>query len=154
MSPARRPRRTESAAPRRTPSAAPRRASPEPPRAVAPAARDFAVLEERVRRFRDERDWRRFHTPKDLALSVALEAAELLEHFQWRTDAETSAELASAEKRREVGREMADVLILLVSAADMIGVDLYEATLRKIEENARKYPVDRARGRADKYDRL
>jgi dCTP diphosphatase len=162
MSPARRPRRTESAAPRRT--------SPEPPLIPAapaplvrggtsfpppsPPARDFAVLEERVRRFRDERDWRRFHTPKDLALSVALEAAELLEHFQWRTDAETSAELASAEKRREVGREMADVLILLVSAADVIGVDLYEATLRKIEENARKYPVDRARGRADKYDRL
>ena len=119
-----------------------------------PPERDFGVLEQRVRAFRDERDWRRFHTPKDCAVSIAIEAAELLEHFQWRTDAETAADLADAAKREEVGREMADVLILLLSAADVTGVDLFDATLRKIEENARKYPVEKARGRADKYDRL
>ena len=118
------------------------------------APRDFGVLEERVRAFRDERDWRRFHRPKDLAASVAIEAAELLEHFQWRTDEESAAELASPEKREAVGREMADVLILLLSAADVMGIDLHAATLAKIEENARKYPVAKARGRADKYDRL
>lgn len=117
-------------------------------------ARDFGVLEERVRRFRDERDWRRFHTPKDLAASVSIEAAELLEHFQWRTDEETRADLADPAKRAAVAKEMADVLILLVSAADVIGVDLFAAALAKIDENAAKYPVEKARGRAEKYDRL
>lgn len=112
------------------------------------------LLLDRVRAFRDERDWRRFHTPKDLAVSLSIEAAELLEHFQWKTDAEVAADLADASRRAEVGREMADVLILLLSAADVVGVDLHAATLAKIEENARKYPVERSRGRADKYDRL
>lgn len=119
-----------------------------------PAPRDFSVLEERVRRFRDERDWRRFHTPKDLALSVSIEAAELLEHFQWKTDAQTAADLADPARREEIGREMADVLLLLVSAADVAGIDLFDAALRKLDENALKYPVEKARGRADKYDRL
>jgi NTP pyrophosphatase (non-canonical NTP hydrolase) len=119
-----------------------------------PPIRDLSVLEERVRRFRDERDWRRFHTPKDLAVSIAIVAAELLEHFQWRTPEETAADLADPAKREEIGREMADVLILLLSAADVTGIDLHEAALRKIEENARKYPVEKSRGRADKYDRL
>ena len=118
------------------------------------APRDFGVLEENVRRFRDDRDWRKFHTPKDLAASVAIEAAELLEHFQWRTDDETRADLADPAKKGAVAREMADVLILLLSASDVMGVDLYETTLRKIEENALKYPIEKARGRADKYDRL
>lgn len=116
--------------------------------------RDFGELEDRVRRFRDERDWRKFHTPKDLAASVAIEAAELLEHFQWRTDDETRAELADPAKRDAIAAEMADVLILLLSAADVLGVDLHAATLRKIEANARKYPVEKSKGRADKYDRL
>ena len=116
--------------------------------------RDFAVLEERVRRFRDERDWKQFHTPKDLALSVAIEAAELLEHFQWRTDEQTRADLADPARKEAVAKEMADILILLVSAADVLDVDLYDAALRKLEENARKYPVEKARGRADKSDKL
>ena len=116
--------------------------------------RDLDVLLERVRAFRDERDWRRFHTPKDLAVSLSIEAAELLEHFQWRSDSEIAADLADEGRRADVGREMADVLILLLSAADVVGVDLHAATLAKIEENARKYPVERCRGRADKYDRL
>jgi dCTP diphosphatase len=117
-------------------------------------ARDFAELEKRVRRFRDERDWKQFHKPKDLAVSVAIEAAELLEHFQWKTDAETAKALASPAEREAVGKEMADVLILLVSAADVVGVDLYAATLAKLEENARKYPVHKSKGSAAKYDRL
>lgn len=116
--------------------------------------RDLDVLQDRVRTFRDDREWRRFHTPKDLALSISLEAAELLEHFQWKTDAECAAHVASPEGRDAVAREMADVLILLLSAADVFGVDLHAAALAKLEENARKYPVERSRGRAEKYDRL
>ena len=118
------------------------------------ATRDFGEIERRVRRFRDERDWKQFHRPKDVAVSVAIEAAELLEHFQWKTDDEAARYLADAANRGAVAAEMADVLILLVSAADVIGVDLHAATLAKLEANAAKYPVAKAKGTATKYDRL
>jgi NTP pyrophosphatase (non-canonical NTP hydrolase) len=104
--------------------------------------------------FRDRRDWRQFHNPKDLAISITLEAAELLEHFQWKTVEEVTAFLGSEENRRRVGEEMADVLILLISLADAMGLDLLEAARAKLLENERKYPVDRARGNARKYDEL
>ncbi len=104
--------------------------------------------------FRDQRDWRQFHNPKDLAISITLEAAELLEHFQWKRPAEVEAFLADGENRRLVGREMADVLILLLSMADAMGLDLVQAAWAKLEENARKYPVERAKGTAKKYDQL
>jgi NTP pyrophosphatase (non-canonical NTP hydrolase) len=104
--------------------------------------------------FRDQRDWRQFHNPKDLAISISLEAAELLEPFQWKSSAEVTAFLDSEENRRRVADEMADVLILLVSMADVVGVDLIEAARRKLAENARKYPVDLSRGNAKKYDAL
>jgi NTP pyrophosphatase (non-canonical NTP hydrolase) len=107
-----------------------------------------------VLRFRDERDWRQFHNPKDLAISISLEAAELLEQFQWKNPAEVESFLAVPENRRRVGEEMADVLILLVSLADAVGLDLAEAARRKLLENARKYPVERAKGNAKKYDAL
>ena len=104
--------------------------------------------------FRDERDWRQFHNPKDLAISISLEAAELLEHFQWKSPAEVTASLESEAQRLEVAAEMADVLILLISLADAMGVDLVAAAKRKLAENARKYPVERAKGSARKYDDL
>ncbi len=104
--------------------------------------------------FRDARDWRQFHNPKDLAISISLEAAELLEHFQWKAEAEVAAYLKVPENRRRVGEEMADVLILLISLADSVGLNLLEAASAKLQENARKYPVDRARGSARKYDAL
>jgi NTP pyrophosphatase (non-canonical NTP hydrolase) len=104
--------------------------------------------------FRDVRDWRQFHNPKDLAISISLEAAELLEHFQWKSEAEVEASLAAPENRRRVGEEMADVLILLISLSDAVGLNLVEVARAKLVENARKYPVDRARGSARKYDAL
>lgn len=104
--------------------------------------------------FRDERDWKQFHNPKDLAISITLEAAELLEHFQWKGPDEVAAFLSGEENRRRVGEEMADVLILLVSLADAVGLDLLEAAREKLRENARKYPVERAKGNAKKYDQL
>ena len=104
--------------------------------------------------FRDERDWRQFHNPKDLAISITLEAAELLEHFQWKTAAEVEALLAVEENRQRLGEEMADVLILLVSLADVVGLDLLEAARVKLRENAVKYPVEHAKGSARKYDEL
>jgi dCTP diphosphatase len=104
--------------------------------------------------FRDQRDWGQIHNPKDLAISIMLEAAELLEHFQWKTPAEAETFLADAAHRRQVGEEMADVLILLVSMADAVGLDLVATAWAKLEENARKYPVERAKGTAKKYDQL
>jgi dCTP diphosphatase len=116
--------------------------------------RNFDELRDRVIRFRDERDWKQFHHPKDLAISITLEAAELLEHFQWRSREEVATDMRDPARRSALADEMADVLILLLSAADAVGVDLYEAALEKIEKNARKYPVEKARGNARKYDRL
>ena len=107
-----------------------------------------------VLRFRDEREWRQFHNPKDLAISITLEAAELLEQFQWKRPDEVEALLADAASRQRVGEEMADLLILLISLADAAGIDLVAAAEAKLAENARKYPVNRARGSAKKYDQL
>jgi NTP pyrophosphatase (non-canonical NTP hydrolase) len=116
--------------------------------------RPFDELVRRVARFRDDRDWAQFHNPKDLAVSISIEAAELLELFQWKTPEEVTAALEEPAARARVAEEMADVLILLLSASEAVGVDLYEATLEKIERNAAKYPVEKARGNAEKYDRL
>jgi dCTP diphosphatase len=107
-----------------------------------------------VLRFRDRRDWRQFHHPKDLAISIALEAAELLEHFQWKTPDEAARYLRLRRNRDRVAAEMADVLILLVSLADVLGEDLVAAARRKRRINDRKYPVARARGTARKYHAL
>lgn len=104
--------------------------------------------------FRDRREWRRFHQPKDLALSIALEAAELLEHFQWKTTEEVTRYLRVRRNRDRVAAEMADVLLLLISLADVLGEDLVAAARRKLRVNDRKYPVARARGTARKYHAL
>ena len=114
----------------------------------------FDALADAVRNFRDERDWKQFHRPKDLALSIAIESGELLEHFQWRTDDEIAARLSDAGARDAVGKEMADILILLISASDVLGIDLIATARAKLAENAAKYPIAKSRGRADKYDRL
>ncbi|HEX6573156.1 MAG TPA: nucleotide pyrophosphohydrolase [Steroidobacteraceae bacterium] len=109
------------------------------------------TLAARLAEFARERDWDRFHSPKNLAMALAGEAGELLEHFQWLTEAESRA--LPAEVNDAVALEMADVLLYLVRLADTLGVDLAAAAARKITLNAEKYPVDRFRGSARKYDR-
>ena len=109
-------------------------------------------LRDAMRRFAAEREWERFHTPKNLAMALSGEAGELIEHFQWLT-AEESASLP-APVREEVALEMADVLLYLVRLGDVLDIDLAEAARRKIAINAGRYPVERVRGRAVKYDRL
>ena len=117
-------------------------------------ARSHDDLLRAVLAFRDARDWKQFHNPKDLAISISLEAAELLEHFQWKTPAEVRAHLADPRRRAQVADEMADVQSLLLAMSDAAGVDLYEATLAKLRKAARKYPVRKARGSAKKYTEL
>jgi dCTP diphosphatase len=104
-----------------------------------------------IRAFAKERDWAQFHTPKNLAMGVAIEAAELMEEFHWLTP-EQSGQL-TPEKLEPVRHEMADVLIYLVLLADKLGVDLLAAAAEKIALNARKYPADTVRGKATKYDK-
>ncbi len=112
----------------------------------------LAELRDALCAFAAERDWERFHTPKNLAMALSGEAGELIEHFQWLS-AEQSAAL-DATTREAVALEMADVLLYLVRLADVLEVDLAAAARRKIAINAQRYPAALARGRADKYDRL
>jgi NTP pyrophosphatase (non-canonical NTP hydrolase) len=103
-----------------------------------------------VRAFVDERDWDQFHTPKNLASALTVEAAELLEHFQWLR--EGSASELGAAKLQEVRHEMADVLVYLVRLADKLDVDLLQAVQDKMVLNRAKYPAELVRGDARKYD--
>lgn len=109
---------------------------------------DLRELALAVREFGHARDWHQFHTPKNLTAALIVEAAELLEPFQWLT-AEESLNL-SPEKREAVRQEMADVLIYLVSLANCLDIDLLRAAEDKLSINARKYPVERVRGSAEK----
>ena len=103
----------------------------------------------RVLKFRDDRDWRQFHTPKDLALSMTLEAGELLEVYQW-----SGTDLECREKLPKVREELADVLSYCILMADVCGLDLDEIMNAKVSKNEAKYPVDKARGNAAKYTEL
>jgi NTP pyrophosphatase (non-canonical NTP hydrolase) len=109
-------------------------------------------LRVRLAAFAAERDWEQFHNPKNLAMALAGEAGELLEHFQWLTF-EQAAQLP-AETRAEVALEAADVLLFLVRLCDKLGIDLAAACEKKLVLNARKYPVEKSRGKATKYDKL
>jgi dCTP diphosphatase len=104
-----------------------------------------------VREFSRERDWEQFHHPKDLGVALACEVGEVLEHFRYRTNEQIRLVIDDPEKRRELSHEMADCLWLLVRLADVCQVDLVLALREKLEEAARKYPIDRAYGRPDKY---
>lgn len=107
-------------------------------------------LRDEVRAFVEERDWDQFHTPKNLAVSLCVETAELLEPFQWLPTG-VASELTTL-KRDQVRHEMADVLVYLIRLADKLEIDLAAAVLEKLELNRAKYPVDMVRGDARKYD--
>ena len=109
-------------------------------------------LRDALREFAAARDWEQFHSPRNLATALSVEAAELLEPFQWLTD-EQSKNLSPAA-RVAVEQELADVLLYLVRLADRLGVDLERAAFDKIERNAGKYPVEKARGSSRKYDEI
>ncbi len=112
----------------------------------------FRELRDALRAFAAERDWDQFHSPRNLATALAVEAAELLEPFQWLDDAQSRT--PSPETRAAVEEEMADVLLYLVRLADRLDVDLEQAARAKLERNALKYPVEKARGTSRKYDEL
>lgn len=110
---------------------------------------DLVSLRDLVRQFADERDWNKFHTPKNLATALSVEASELLEPFQWLD----SGEKSELDEGRQVAirHEMADVLLYLVRLADKLDVDLYQACLEKMDINSAKYPAEKVRGDSRKY---
>lgn len=113
---------------------------------------DFQELAKKVKGFAKERDWDQFHSPKNLSMALAVECAELMEHFQWLT--ESQSHRLGRRQRREVEMELADIQIYLIRMSQVLGVDLVVAGNNKLRENAKKYPVDKARGSAEKYTEL
>lgn len=113
---------------------------------------DWKILQQRVVGFRDDRDWKQFHNPKDTAISMALEAAEFLEHFQWKNPEEIKKHVK--ENHNDVSDELADVLYWVLLIAHDLDVDLDNAFEEKMKKNEAKYPVDKAKGKHTKYTKL
>lgn len=122
--------------------------------ALTDAETRLAELKKRILAFAEERDWPQFHSPKNLSMALAAEAAELMEHFLWATP-EASREIAGAPaKRQQIEEELADVIIYALEFANVTGIDVAAAIETKMAANARKYPVEKAKGRSDKYTEL
>lgn len=109
-------------------------------------------LTNKILRFRDERDWAQFHTPKNLAISLSLEASEVLEHFQWKDEKEIVNYLKS--NKEDVADELGDVLNYLLLLAKATDIDILHAADNKIKKNEKKYPVEKAKGKSTKYNKL
>jgi len=113
---------------------------------------EIKAITEKIKKFRDERDWLKFHNHKDMALSLVLEAAEVLEHFQWKSPEEVAAHGKACKK--EISEEVADVALYLFELADNLGIDLSQAIAKKLKKNAQKYPIRKSRGKHTKYNKL
>ena len=109
----------------------------------------LTALRDRLRGFVRERDWEQFHSPKNLAMAMIVEAAELVEHFQWMTEQESRS--ISAEKREQVSQEITDTFVYLLRMSDVLGIDLIDAAHAKMDLNAKKYPAEKVRGSNAKY---
>ena len=109
-------------------------------------------LTEAILTLRDERDWKQFHTPKDVAISISLESAELLEHFQWKNEEEVKKHIN--EHKKEIGDELSDILSYILIMSHDLGIDLPEAFVKKREADKKKYPIAKAKGKHTKYNKL
>ena len=107
-----------------------------------------------VIKFRDEREWKKYHNPKDLAISMSIEAAELLELFQWKTVEEIKEMLKNDEKYQRACEELADIIIYCLDMSEILDADISEIVKKKLEQNEKKYPVEKAKGSAKKYTEL
>ena len=122
--------------------------------ALTDSTTTVAELKIRVLAFVRERDWEQFHSPKNLSMALAAEAGELMEHFLWTTPEQSVAVVQDPAKRRKIEDELADVVIYALEFANIAGMDVAGAIERKMADNARKYPVEKSRGRSDKYTEL
>jgi dCTP diphosphatase len=122
--------------------------------AFSDSATTFQQVKEHVLAFARERDWEQFHTPKNLSMALAAEAGELMEHFLWATPEQSQTIAADPVKRGKIADELADVVIYALEFANTTGLDLAAAIQAKMVANGKKYPVEKAKGRADKYTEL
>lgn len=106
----------------------------------------------RITNFRDARDWKQFHNPKDVSLSLVLEAGEVMEHFQWKNKEEIEKYVKT--NKDDIGEELADVLYWILLMGHDLDIDVFDALDKKIKKNEEKYPVEKAKGRHTKYDKL
>lgn len=113
---------------------------------------DIKELTEKIKKFRNERDWKQFHNPKDVALSLVLEATEVLEHFQWMDKKEIDEHVKT--KRGKIGEELADVLYWVLLMSHDLNINIKAALEKKIKKNEIKYPIGKARGKHSKYNKL
>lgn len=109
-------------------------------------------LTENVIKFRNERDWQQFHKPKEIAISIALEASEVLEHFQWKDEEEVKKYITT--HKEDISDELADVFNYVLVMSHDLGIDIAEASRKKIAKNAQKYPVEKSKGKYTKYNEL
>ena len=122
--------------------------------ALNDSATTISELKTRVLAFVRERDWEQFHTPKNLSMALAAESGELMEHFLWATPEQSRAIALEPAKRSKIADELADVVIYALEFANMTGLDLSAAIEAKMASNAKKYPIEKAKGRAEKYTEL
>lgn len=122
--------------------------------ALTDSATTIAELKTRLLAFVRERDWEQFHTPKNLSMALAAETGELMEHFLWATPEQSHAIANEPAKRSKIADELADVVIYALEFANITGLDVAAAIEAKMAANAKKYPVEKARGRSDKYTEL
>lgn len=113
---------------------------------------EIKTITSKIKKFRDDRNWMQFHDPKNMAISIILEASELLEHFQWKTKEEVYEYLKA--NKNDVKEEVADIAMYLFELADNLGIDLIKAMEQKLKKNAKKYPVAKAKGSNLKYNKL
>ena len=114
---------------------------------------DLKTIQEKLRKFSQDRDWDQFHSPKNLAMAMSVEVAELLEIFQWSNDGGME-KIEDKETRKQIEEEIADIFNYLVKFVDLMDLDLEELSLEKIKKNDMKYPVDKFKGKSDKYNKL
>lgn len=114
--------------------------------------KDIDSLTKRIVEFRNARDWKQFHNPKDLALSLVLEAGEVMEHFQWKNALEVEEYIKT--NKEDIGEELADVLYWVLLMSKDLDIDISEALEKKLKKNEQKYPIEKAKGKHTKYNKL
>lgn len=115
---------------------------------------DIRELQQKIRKFCQDRDWDQYHNAKDLAIGVVTEASELLDHFRFKSTEEAEALLKDPKKRQEISEELADVLYFTLRIAQVYGIDIAAELIRKIAKNEEKYPIEKAKGSNKKYSEL
>ena len=113
---------------------------------------DIEEITKKILKFRDDRDWKQFHNPKDMAISLSLEASEVLEHFQWKSKEEIEQYVKT--HKEHIGEELADVLYWVLLMSHDLGVDIIKASEKKMKKNSEKYPIEKAKGSNKKYNQL